>query len=91
MSTFPVVDADRNDRLPTSRTQQTVMIAVTIPFAIVAPPIAGVLLAGMIALRWDLRLDIRWWLLAAVGIFLPWIYIIVGVVLVAFGGTKPRR
>ena len=90
MSTVYDVKAVLDEREPTSRMQQLVMIATTIPFAVVAPPIAGVLLVGMVALRWDLRQDLRWWALAASGIFLPWIYIIIVVAFIALGGTKPR-
>ena len=84
------VNAVFDDRQPTDRARQTMIIAATIPFAIVAPPLAGVILGSLVLLRWDLRREPVWWGLVACGYFLPWLYIIIALVFLAFGGTKPR-
>jgi hypothetical protein len=79
-----------DERPPTGRMTQTMMIAATIPFAVLTPPIAGVILGGMVLLRWDLRRELAWWGLAAAGLFLPIIYIFAAVIFPALGGTRSR-
>jgi hypothetical protein len=84
------VKAVLDDRQPTGRGQQALMIATTIPFAVLTPPLAGIFLGVMVLLRWDLRREPVWWGLVLAGVFLPWIYIALSIGFLALGGTKPR-
>jgi hypothetical protein len=74
----------------TGRMAQCAMIVITMPFAVVMPPLAGVALGAMVLLRWDLRRELPWWGLVACGLFLPWVYIAVAIGFLALGGTKSR-
>jgi hypothetical protein len=47
-------------RRPTSSWHQLVIIATTMPFAVILPPLAAFVLAGLVLLEWDLRRDPVW-------------------------------